>query len=191
MMTYKQEILRKAIHFLSLFIPIGYLFVSRETALYILIPVSSVFISVDIARLYCNPVKKLFYSVFSRVVRDHEKHHLTGSSYLMASSVIVIMFFPKSNAIFSLLLLAISDSAAALVGRRIGKHKLFNKSFEGTFAFIGSALTIALFFSTIPLIHRIVASVTAAVIEVLPLKIDDNFTIPISTCTVLWLVSVF
>ncbi len=188
-MTYKQEVFRKAIHFFSLVIPIGYLLVSKVTALYILIPISFVFISVDIARLCCNFVKKLFYNVFSLVVRDHEKHHLTGSSYLMAGSVVVVMFFPKSNAIFSLLLLAISDSAAALVGKRIGKHKLFNKSFEGTIAFIGSALSIALFFSTIPLMHKIVASVSAAVVEVLPLKIDDNFTIPVSTCTILWLVS--
>ncbi len=187
-MNISQEIYRKSIHFLSLSIPFGYSQLSKENTLSILIPISILIIGVDCARLFINPVRQLFDSIFKTVIRDHEERHLTGSSYVMISAVVTIWLFPKYHAIFGLLLLGISDTFAALVGKKYGNHQLFNKSIEGTLAFFISSMIITYYFSPIPFLYAMIASVGAATIEVIPVKLDDNFTIPLFTCTILWLV---
>ena len=80
------------------------------------------------------------------------------------------------------------DAAAALIGRKYGKHKTVNgKSWEGFFAFIivgYAALAIVLF---IPGLLRefylwgLAGVVLAAAAELFQkqLKVDDNFSIPL------------
>jgi len=187
-MNISQEIYRKSIHFLSLTIPFGYSLLSKEYTLSIIIPISIVIIGVDLARLFINPVRRLFESIFKTIIRNHEEHQLTGSSYLMIGAVVTIWVFPKYHAIFGLLLLGISDSLAAIIGRHYGKHQLFNKSIEGTLAFFVSSMIVTYFYSPIPILYAMIASISATLIEVIPVKLDDNFTIPVFTCTILWLV---
>ena len=187
-MNYKQELKRKGIHQLSLAIPISYLLFSKTFVLNILIPVTLLVIAVDVARFKFPWFQKQFVRFFGVVLREHETRRFPGSTYLLTGAVLTIWLFPKHYAVLSLFFVIIADTAAALVGKQIGKHKIFNKSVEGTAAFFISALAIALFFPTIAVPHAVVGAATAAIIEVLPLPVDDNLTIPVGTCFVLWLV---
>lgn len=185
-MDYRREVKRKAFHQLALLIPIGYAIFPKTTLLWIVIPITYIVIGVEIVRFHIPAVQKLFMRIFGILLRDREFDKFTGSSYLLVGAIITIWLFPKPYALLSLLFLIISDACAALVGKRFGKHKIFNKSWEGTAAFFISSVAISLFFPNLPLPQRITAVITATLIELLPLQIDDNLLIPLGSGGIIW-----
>ena len=81
-------------------------------------------------------------------------------------------------------IMLISDTMAALVGKAIGKHKIYqDKSFEGTAAFFFSALIIMIALTPIhPFTTKCVMACIAATLAELfesSIKIDDNLSIPL------------
>ena len=59
--NFRAELVRKAIHLLSLTIPVAYFFISEELALWILIPLTLIFIVADLARYEVPLFSWLFY----------------------------------------------------------------------------------------------------------------------------------
>jgi dolichol kinase len=192
---YKHEVVRKAIHLLSLSIPTIYFFISRQSALFLLVPITAGFISVDMARYYIPSVARWFYRWFGWLLRRHEtdvnKKRLNGASNVLLSAFLCVFLFPKVIAISAITILIISDTTSALVGRRFGKHRFLAKSLEGSLAFFISALLVVLVtpkMSTLPLEYIVgfIAAAIGAVVEALPIKIDDNLSIPLAVGFSLW-----
>ncbi len=198
---YKAEIFRKSIHLCSLSIPIIYYFISREKALILLVPITLAFLAVDLLRHFHAPTAKIFYEVFGWMLRTHEydqrKKRLSGATHVLISATLCVLIFPKLITITSFAILIISDSAAALVGRRFGKKKFLKKSLEGSVAFFCSALIVIAAtpkFSSAAgeYVIAVIAAAIATVIEAMSVGIDDNLSIPISVGIVMWvLYSVF
>jgi dolichol kinase len=193
--NYKVEFIRKAIHFCSLSIPVAYYFLSKETTLSILIPLAALFVLFDLGRYYTKSGAKYFYKYFGWLLRhyeiDEKRKRLNGASNILISAIVCILFFPKIFVINAFTILIISDSSAALIGRRFGKHKFFKKSLEGSLAFFISAALVVL---VIPKVEKllleyvitIIAVGIGTIMEATSVVIDDNYTIPISICIVMW-----
>ncbi len=130
------EITRKIVHLATLVIPVGYALTSEETVLIFLVPFFLCFLSVDLLRHFHSGLASLFRKYFfGRVLREEEKPTLMGSTYFLFSTILTILLFPKPIAIASLLILILSDTAAALVGKGIGRVWIFGKTLEGSMAF--------------------------------------------------------
>lgn len=192
---YKHEIVRKAIHLFSLSIPIIYFFISRQLALYLLVSITSVFIMIDMARYYIPPVANWFYRWFGWLLRRHEtdvsKKRLNGASNVLISALLCVLLFPKIIAINAFTILIISDTTSALIGRRFGRHRFLAKSLEGSSAFLISAVLVVLVapkVNNLPMeyIAGFIAAAVGTVVEALPIKIDDNLSIPITVGFSLW-----
>ena len=76
-------------------------------------------------------------------------------------------------------LLSVSDTVAALIGRLYGKTKIFIKSLEGSFAFCISGFLVSIIFTEIPILIKILTVIFATAIEIIPIKLNDNLTIPV------------
>ena len=77
---------------------------------------------------------------------------------------------------------ALSDSLAAIVGERWGRHRIpYNraKTMEGSLAFFVMAVASGLFY--FPLSVALPAAAAATVVESLRLEAWDNFFVPITT----------
>src|SRR6056297_1700706 len=176
-------IARKLIHYSAVGIPLGYyyLFV-KETALYLLLAASIIVIFSDLLRMIGPRSRRLYWRLFGWMTKKRElRQEFTGASYLLAGSLLVVLLFPKAIAVTALIFLTIGDPTACLIGTFFGKIETFQKkTVEGTLAFILSGFMDSLLVTEIPVIYKLIAVITAAVIEMLPVKIDDNFTIPIS-----------
>ena len=115
--------------------------------------------------------------------KTKERKKLTGSTCLLLATTLVFLLFQKEVAILALLFLAAGDPAAATVGERFGKRKFYDKSLEGCLAFIvvcTGVAAIAVGFGlglSIPVVAVGLACATVA--ELLPVRFDDNFTIPL------------
>lgn len=188
MTTYRQEMGRKAIHLGSAVFPISYWFIPREIFLPIIIVLAAITILVDYGRHRIGWLNTAFDAIFGKVLRENEDETLTGGSSVMLSQMIIVAIFPKPVAIAALLTLSIGDSAAALVGKAIGKNKLFgDKTFEGGLAFFIGSSIVASLVPGIPVYAAIIASLVAGIVEVYVNILDDNLLIPLASGSTLFL----
>ena len=198
--SFEFELMRKAIHMMSLSIPIGYYFISRDLALTILIPLTLLFLLGDAMRTYHEGTYRLYQRVFGRMLRAHEitreKKTLNGASWVLISATLCVLVFPKLIAITAFAILIVCDTVAALIGRRFGTKKFNDKTLEGSSAFVVSAVIVILFtpkiaYAPVEYVIAIVAAVFGALAEVFSFDIiDDNFAIPIAIGSTLWLLYV-
>jgi dolichol kinase len=194
--NYRDELVRKLIHLCSLAIPIIYYFIPRFNAIIILTFFTVLAIILDLSR-YINPsIGKIFYNTFGFLLREHEVDHkkknLNGATYVFISALLCVIIFPKIFFITAFCILIISDSSAALIGRKFGKHKFLAKSLEGTLAFFVSASIVVLFtpkieYHTTEYLIGIIAAAVGAIIENISFGFaDDNLSIPISIGFTMW-----
>jgi dolichol kinase len=174
------EIKRKMVHLATLVIPLGYALTSEKTVLTFLLPFFLCYLFVDLLRHFHSGMASLFQKYFfGRVLREAEKQSLMGSTYFLFSSLLTILLFPKSIAIASLLILILSDTASALIGKWIGKVPIFGKTLEGSAAFLFSSLMIVWLYPNLGRFWGTLGALGATLIEMMPIKVDDNLTIPI------------
>jgi dolichol kinase len=193
---FKSELLRKSIHFCSLSIPIIYFFISKESALGILIPITLFTVIIDFSRHFIKPLNELIQKVFGFMMREHEndsiKKNLNGASYVFIGATVTLWIFPKIIFITAFAMLIVCDIAAALFGRRYGKHKFLSKSLEGTLAFFLFSIVVVIFSPKVEglflefIIGAIGGAVGAIVENVSYGWADDNLTIPISIGLTMW-----
>jgi dolichol kinase len=194
--SYGAELVRKTIHLCSLSIPIVYYFTSKSFALSVLIPLLLVFGLSDLARMYHRPTRSLYHRFFGWLLRRHERDddekRFNGATYVLLSACLFLWLFPKLVFITAFSILIVSDTLAALVGRKFGAHPFMKKSAEGTLAFFVSALIVV---ALAPKAEGIAAeffigaasALVGAVVEASGIRIDDNLTIPASVGGVLWM----
>ncbi len=125
--------------------------------------------------------------------REFDKKHkrLNGATYVLLSATIVVLVFPKLVAVTCFVILIVGDMAAALIGRRFGRHPFFHKSLEGSGAFLLTGLLAVALLPKIeyhPAEYLIGALAVAcgAIVEALPVDIDDNLSIPLAAGAVMW-----
>jgi dolichol kinase len=133
--------------------------------------------------------------LFGPLLRQHElgkKKTLNGASWVLISATFCVIVFPKLIAITAFAILIISDTTAALVGRRFGTKHFRGKTLEGSTAFVLSAFIVILFTPKVqhlPLEYFVamVSAIIGAAAEVFSFDIiDDNFAIPVSIGFSLW-----
>jgi len=193
---YRDELVRKLIHLFSLSIPIIYYFISRDSAVLILGILTFVALVIDLGRYLYPSVGKIFYSLFGFLLRKHEvdsnKKNLNGATYVLISALVCVLIFPKLFFITAFSILIISDTLAALIGRKYGRTKFLSKSFEGTLTFFISASIVVLFTPKVEgrleeyLIGFAAASVGCIVENISFGFADDNLSIPIAIGLTMW-----
>ncbi len=193
--SYAVELVRKGIHLCSLSIPVVYYFISKSTALSILLPLTLVFGLSDLARVYHPPTRRLYHRLFGWLLRSHElddaARHLNGATYVLLSACAFLWLLPKVVFITAFSILIVSDTLAALVGRRFGIRPFLKKTLEGTTAFFLSALVVV---ACTPKAGMGVgeymagagAALVGALVEASGLPLDDNFLVPLSVGMSLW-----
>jgi dolichol kinase len=100
---------------------------------------------------------------------------------------VAFVVFPKPIAILAMLYAGLGDTAAALVGKRWGTHRVrWGKSLEGATAalFVNAVMGIAI--PGVPMIAALLGAFAAATLEFLPLPLDDNLRTTLGGGLVAW-----
>lgn len=186
--SFSQEVWRKAFHLVSLSIPIIYTFVTREFALIVLSIITSIAIIIDLLIKKENIIHEVIFKIFGKLFRKFEKNGFVfnGATWILISAFLNILLFPKVFTVVSFYVLVISDATSALIGKRFGKTRFINKSFEGSCAFLLSGIIVVIVFGLFvnaPLsffIFAILGVILASVVEAssVLLRVDDNLGVP-------------
>jgi dolichol kinase len=187
-MTIRYELIRKSIHLGFSIIPALYFILSKDTIVIILSVIVIMMIFIDIIRFYFKPFNRFYSGLLKPILRNHEVIKktivFTGGTFIVISALICILIFPKYIALTAIFIAIFSDSSAAIIGKAKGKHFILNRSIEGSIAFFVSGLIVI---TLIPLSTNLISEyfirfgvlILTTLFELLPLKIDDNITIPV------------
>jgi len=155
------------------------------------------FLAVDVLRYFHQPTATFFYRWFRKILRHHEVNGktrtLNGATYVLLSATLCVLIFPKMIVITSFAILIVSDSAAALIGRRFGKHTFYHKSFEGSGAFLICAIIVVfctpkIEYLPMEYVIGIIGGFIGMLAEIASFNIiDDNVAIPLSIGGIMWL----
>lgn len=206
----KSEIFRKLTHLFAIIIPVLYYFVikSQFLAIALLLPFAIGGIVWDSMRIENPKYRHKFLKLFGSHLRNSEVSKLTGGSYLLTSSVVIIAVFPKEIAFLAISYLVVGDTFAAFFGLSMGRRIFINsqKSLEGLIgAFVSCSvfglLSYFLFIKRVfmydsahpefAIIMIILGALSAAIVESLDLHINDNISIPIISAVVMTIVYLF
>ena len=192
-MIQRSEYFRKIIHIFNLVIPFTYLFVleSRFQVLRILVPLTLFAIVIEYLRVRSVIIKKIFNNFLKSMLRIHEiDGKFTGATWVFIGSTLTISIFPKEIAIISLVYMSLGDTIAGLIGRKFGKTNFYNKTIEGSLAgLIVCLLSGYLLSLTLPLVVVFSGAFAAMFIELMPIPIDDNLSVPLFGGTIMVIVS--
>lgn len=189
--SYKYEIYRKLIHLSSLWMVFAIYFLDKKLSLTIFLTLTILIFGVETLRKNSSLLEKTYQSLFGKVLRNHEQEGaFSGAFFVLCAAFLSTLFFSKNIAAASLSVMLISDSAAALVGKKLGRYKFFDKTIEGSAAFFVSAILVLLIFYDY-LIPIIATAFLATITELFAkkIKVDDNLTITLATSISLFILT--
>jgi len=195
---FKREVARKGVHLMSLFFIIIYLFFailfSHRIGLLALAFLLVLLIEFEYFRIELGR-KIPIISWFWWVKRPKEKEKLGAEVFFLIGSIICLAIFDLRVAVAAIAMTTFGDLAAALIGKRFGKHWirwLKNKALEGVIAELVADLIVGFLLLRTglwwlggggfgqpiwPII--IVMALTATAVETIISKLDDNLLIPV------------
>ena len=152
-------------------------------------------LSIAIFIEYLRNIKSKFSLIFHKytknLMRKNEvEGNITGATWYLLSVFIVVSIFPKKIAILAIIFLAVGDTVAAIAGKSLPYIKYKNKSVFGSFiAFMSILFITHLFGYKIfdPLV--LFGALSAVIIELMPIRVNDNFSIPVFSSIIMFMIS--
>ena len=106
-----------------------------------------------------------------------------GAFYFFVATLGCLTVFGQNAAAIGVLVLALLDSVSTVVGRRLGRRRLYNgKSLEGFLA--GTLVTAGALLAVLSPATAVLAATAAGIVELVS-PVDDNLVIPPVVCLVL------
>lgn len=132
---------------------------------------------------------------YSKGILKEKAGFLLGSTNFLIANIFCIIFFSKSVAIASLVFLTFGDAMATIIGKKYGKIRIFKgKSLIGTGSFFLTCMLLGIGMKFLPGIQLgflviLIGAFVAALVELLPIPLDDNLTVAPLTCIVMEILS--
>ena len=179
----KSELARKTIHISNAIIPLSYLYLFKEKIDMIIILAFFVIFCfiIEIFRERQNVVSKFFSKWLDFMMRDNEKKgRLTGATWVFVGALFTVLIVPSPYCILALLFLAVGDTFAAIIGMRFPLIRIGKKTLSGSVAGLIACIIVG-FIIDLTINPGLVffGAIMAMVIEIIPLPIDDNLSIPL------------
>lgn len=187
-LSYTGELGRKALHLLALSIPLGIWWVGMPLALSLLAPATLLAVGADLLRSYSRTFNHWIRWGFGALMRPEElpgvgaQMQLNGATCVLIGALLMVLVFPLRVVVPVLAMAMLADAAAALVGRRIGRHSWgsLSATVEGTAAFIVTGLAIMACFPSVAFGPAAAGVLVGAAVEVVPLPVNDNIRVPLA-----------
>lgn len=161
--------------------------ISRWTMLLACLPAVAG-IGFDLWRISSPGMNEFVLSLWGRLLKSSERQRLTGSSHYFIGILGAVLLYPRPVAVCASLYMAWADPAAILVGRRLGRRPLGQKTWEGFGAFVTVGFLVGLLFFPWPV--ALVGATVGGLVELYtPDWANDNSLVPIAAGLALALLS--
>jgi len=175
---------RKLFRLTGLLFPALYSGTSKEVTLAFALVLLILFLGLEGLRFRRAGVNEALFRYGSIILREKERTRLTAITWFLLGVPPAVLLFTYEVAVSAWLFFLFGDVAAELVGTRWGRTRVLGKTLEGSLACLVTCLILGLVVWTwlgMPWPAVVAGAVVATVIELLPLPMDDNFTVPLAT----------
>jgi len=139
-----------------------------------------IWISFEAARLKRPGLNGFFRQRFGFLMKTREARSPTGVAYMLAGSTLALLLFSQPVAVAVLYFIALGDPAAAVVGKAVGRVRIYRaRTLEGSAVMFVVCLALGRFFADISWSAAAVGALVAALAELYSGQIDDNLTVPV------------
>jgi dolichol kinase len=186
----KSTVFREAIHACGFTVPFLSSLVGNYAVALLIIAVTFLYAASEVAMMEGKRVPIISWIVHNAATKAELHEFATAPVFFALGILFTLLLFPISVSNAAIATFALGDSAAAIVGKTFGRKRLsFNKgkTLEGLAAGLFAGFLVALVYVN-PL-KALAAAATATIVESLPLPINDNLTIPLTTALVLTLIA--
>jgi dolichol kinase len=179
---------------------IYYTFLSHQAAVTILGTAACLVYIVEQLRINYPEHASTFKILTKYLLRAEEQLKESAGMPFVMGLLLTLLSFPKVVALTAIFTLGIADPMSAIVGIRFGKNKIVKgKSLEGSGAFFLCTflITIVVFGvlyqndMSLVVLLAVVVSLIMTAFEMIPIRLDDNLTIPIMTGLICWFCTFF
>ena len=140
-------------------------------------------LAMEASRFRVGWMNRLFMLLFAPILKQSEVSEISGATWFLIAAFFTFYFYGPAVALPVLLFVAVGDPAAALVGTHFPGPRFWGKSPGGGVAFVACALAIWAVVCAFGFGQWswavIIAAVAAALVELAPLPVDDNLTVPL------------
>jgi dolichol kinase len=161
-------------------------------ALYVVGALAGIAVTADVTRAYSVPFNEWIRWIFGPLMRAEElpeaggRVTFNGATCVLVGATLLALVFPMRVAVPVLTMTMLADAAAALVGRRLGRHPWgrLSATVEGSAAFVATGLLVVIWFPSLALGPALAGVVVGAVVEALPLPVNDNIRVPLAAAAI-------
>lgn len=184
---FRSEAARKAIHLSTVAVPLLVWVLPRPMGLALLGTGVAVALLVEVTRGRIRWVRYHFLRRTRRLLRGEERRGFAGATYMAIAYFLALLLLPLPIAVLAMLYTALGDSAAALIGKRWGRHRAtWGKSLEGAAAGFIVDLLAGAMIPGIPGLAILLGAGAATILEFFPLPLDDNLRVTLGGGMAAW-----
>lgn len=152
----------------------------------VLAAATAIALAVELARRMSPRFAGWFHGRLSPMLRPRETVRLTGATTLSVGYTLAAVLLPGRAAVAGILFTGLADAAAAVVGKRWGRHRYpGGKSVEGSGAFLVAVFALALMLPGVGIGAAALTALAMTLIEAPTLRVDDNLYLPLAGAAVL------
>jgi glycerol-3-phosphate acyltransferase PlsY len=167
--------------FAVLFI-IFHFYLEKVASLTIIGIIALIFILVDISRILSKQTQKIFTEKVKSLLRKEEIKNFSSMTAFLVALFLTLLIFEKNIAITSVTFITFGDLFSKIFGLGFGRKKIFDKTLEGSLAYLGCVLICSFILYnliTIDFYIILIGALSAPLIELFSIRINDNFTVPL------------
>ncbi|MEO0084491.1 MAG: glycerol-3-phosphate acyltransferase, partial [candidate division WOR-3 bacterium] len=170
---------------LAMAFPILSFYLKKPVLITLIGSVLAVFFITDLVRILHSKVNQVLVKDIKQVFaiyKDKETVRISSMTLFLLGCFLSFLFFEREIAITVITFLIFGDLFAKIFGLAYGKHKLFNKTLEGTLAHLMACIIagyITYIYFKIPFGLVLAGATSATIVEALPFNVDDNLSVPI------------
>ena len=179
---------------LAVLLIINYLKTDKRETLILIGSIVLFFLLLDLLRLFSTKINVFFFKKIENLYKSKEYKKFSSITIFLFASFLTVLLFDKTIAVLAVSYLIFGDFFSKFFGIHFGRRKIFEKSFEGSLAHFNACLIsgyIFLHFFFLPIHIYLTGVFVASISEVLPLGVNDNFSVALLSASSMYVFLLF
>lgn len=179
---------------LAILLVVNYLHTDKKDTLVLIGTITLFFLVMDLTRLLSKKINVFFFNKVKAVYKSKEYKKFSSITLFLFATFLTILLFDQSIAVLAVSYLIFGDFFSKFFGLHYGRHRIFDKTLEGSLGHFTACLLsgyVFLQFVSMPIYIYLTGALVASIVEMLPLGVNDNFSVALLSASSMYVFQLF